>query len=347
VGAAALVATSGDAPTILINDREEADGTFVLGGPGMYDVTGLFAGGLGKITYTAAKADVDQDDEPDTVAMAKYEASIEEGTSTLTITWKAAMAALLHADVFTIDVSATDEAKTTVTTQVMAQRNAAPMAVDTPIPMLRIGTQDATRPTDNGDAWPATPYTCEKLNACKLTFGEDYITDEDQGGLMYSAVSESSAVHLSPVDGGIMIFGMTPTTADDGMNGDAQQITVTVTAMDLGELSVERTFKVNVDGPPTDGKFPLPAQTITEETMIALAPYISDPEGRNLAYTVEFDETNPYITAEEKDGILTLGVAVNGISGGPVAVKITATEPADGESGVGQTHEITVMVSSE
>jgi hypothetical protein len=349
VGAAALVATSGDAPTILINDREEADGTFVLGGPGMYDVTGLFAGGLGKITYTAAKADVEgegQDAGPDALAMAKYEASIEEGTSTLTITWKAAMAALLHADVFTIDVSATDEAKTTVTTQVMAQRNKAPEATTTPIPTLRLGTQDTKRPAGN-DQWPTGPYTCETLNACKLTVGgTSYIMDE-QSDLIYSAVADSAHVRLSPVDGGIMIVGVMSTAkADDGMNGPGQAVTITLTAMDKGTLSVERTFKVNVDGPPTAGKYPLPAQTITESGMIELRHYFSDPEKQTITYEVEVEE-NPHITADESGGVLMLGLAMNGIPGGPIAVKITGTEPSDGTTGVGQSHEITVMVERE
>ena len=317
----------------------------MLGGPATYDVVGLFSGGSGEITYSAAQADVGNDGTtPDADARAKYEASVEEGTSILTVTWKAAIGDLMHDEVFTIDVSATDEAGTQVTSQVMAQRNTAPEATNTDIPVLRLGTQDAKRPTTNTQ-WPTAPYTCETLNACKLTFSATYITD-DQSDLMYSGVADSTHVQVSSVDGGIMIVGRTPTTADDGMNGADQQVTITVTVMDKGLLSVETTFKVTVDGPITAGKFSLPAQTIDAEKMIALSHYFSDPEMQTIEYEVEVDE-NPHITAEENGGVLTLDLAANGIPGGPIAVKITGTEPTNGTAGVGQSHEITVMVTRE
>ena len=121
----------------------------------------------------------------------------------------------------------------------MAQRNTTPVALtNNDIPDFRIGTQDMDRP-DSSSAWPAVPYTCEKLNACKLTFTDQHFTD--QGDLMYSATSESPNVQLSSVEGGIMIVGVTHTAkADDGMNGEDQEITVTVTAKDMGDLTVER-----------------------------------------------------------------------------------------------------------
>ena len=300
---------------------------------------------MGVITYEAEKADVDND-APDAEARAKYEASIEDGTSTLTIEWEAAIGAITHAEVFTVEISASDEADTTVTSIVMVQRNTAPVATDTAIPDLRLGTQDAERPTANQD-WPEDPYACETLNECKLTFpttGTRYF--DDAGMLMYSAVSESSNVSLSPVDGGIMIVGRTP-TVDDGANGDDQQITVTVTAEDKGGLTVEKTFKVNVDAAPEAGDFTLPAQTITAPKMIDLKPFFSDPEdpdGSELTFAAEVD-TNPHITATTSGDNLDLGLAANGIEGGPVAVKITATEPGNGDDGVGQSHEITVMVT--
>ena len=121
VGAAALVAKSGDAPNILINDGKAADGTVVLGGPETYNVAPLFAGGKGEIDFTAAQADVTPDNPPvaDAATKALYEAVIEEGTSVLTITWEGTTTTVLHTKLFTIDVIATDETGTTVTTQVM------------------------------------------------------------------------------------------------------------------------------------------------------------------------------------------------------------------------------------
>ena len=192
VGAAALVVKSGDAPNILINDSKAADGTVMLGGAETYDVFGLFSGGSGDITYTAAQADVTGDPPTvDTDARALYEASIEEGTSILTVKFEGTTTTetVNHTDQFTIDVSATDEVGTKVTTQVMAQRNTDPVAMtDNDIPDFRIGTQDMDWP-DSNSAWPDVPYTCEKLNACKLTFTAQHFMD--QGDLMYTATSES------------------------------------------------------------------------------------------------------------------------------------------------------------
>ena len=148
VGAAALVVKGGDAHNILINDGEAADGTVMLGGAETYDVVGLFSGGSGDITYTAAQADVTSDDPPtvDTAKRALYEASIEEGTSILTVKFEGSTTSVGHTAQFTIDVSATDEVGTKVTTQVMAQRNTTPVAVTNDIPDFRIGTQDMDWP---------------------------------------------------------------------------------------------------------------------------------------------------------------------------------------------------------
>ena len=100
-----------------------------------------------------------------------------------------------------------------------------------------------------------------------LTFTDQHFTDE--GDLMYSATSESANVQLSSVEGGIMIVGVTHTAkADDGANGEDQEITVTVTAKDMGDLTVERTFQVNVDGAPTDGEFSATDETISAEKAI-------------------------------------------------------------------------------
>ena len=119
-----------------------------------------------------------------------------------------------------------------------------------------------------------------------------------------------------------------------------------MTAKDMGDLTVERTFQVNVDGAPTDGEFSATDQTISGEETLPTEYFFSDPEMNTLMYELVDFEENPYITAEvaQSSGVLSLGVVAK-TPGGPVAVTVRATEPSDGANGVGQSHDITIMVT--
>ena len=244
-GADALVATSATGPTIFISDGKAVNGDATPGAAQTVDLVGLFAGGVGEVTYTATLINAEMPD-------VKGFIEISQSGSMLTITLKKVAAAATEMldrydpiQGYMISVKAKDSADVEVTSNSLisvVQNRAPTMKIENgnPIPSLRIGTQPDKVPA--GHAWPRTvganetrnsanlvgnPYTCATFNACILKFvqSSDFTTVEADGGipnyhffdygtLTYEArvdADKAGYISITPVAGGIMIAGLKST----------------------------------------------------------------------------------------------------------------------------------------
>lgn len=211
-GANALVAVSSNAPVLLVSDGKTPEDAVTVGGPVSYDMSTLFAGGIGMVTYTATQGGTADD---------KKEFAIEASGSMLTVTLTStgddiANGAMLASETdettvdpygsgraYTINVKAKDSAGVEATHSVMVLRNRAPrIAAGDDVPgtitftamsNVRIGLQsekrdaefphlthaEADAATNPDHPWPgdtATPVfiSCTHLNSCKLTFDQTH-----------------------------------------------------------------------------------------------------------------------------------------------------------------------------
>ena len=367
-GAAALTVKGGDTQRLLINDGLAADGiTVLLGAPGTFPGATLFSGGDGVIKYSVEQADMTTATPPvvDTDQRDAYEVMIDEATGVVTVTLKDPE--MLATDINAVDIhmveldiriTAEDEAGTIVSSTIIAMRNRAPLAVSGGgVDPFRIGVQAVERPATY-TSWPTAAMTtdtitCDMLNSCTVMMTTTHIMDESADALTYTASSKDGSEHVrfEPVEGGIKIIGVTSTATSDGDNGASEQITVTVVAEDGNGMTLEQTFKINVDAQPEAGDFTLadqdvPATVSLYQTSPRVDYYASDPEGSDLTYTVVDFKANPHSTATLATDTLTLA-AVTGGTAGTVPVTLRATEPADGADGVGQWYDFSFNATVE
>ena len=332
----------------------------------------LFSGGHGTIMYSVDQADVtgtppvEDTDEKDA-----YSVEIDKATGVLTVTLKdpemlASTIGSPAIDIFMveldIEVTAEDEAGTIVMSNVIAMRNRAPLirsggGVDA----FRIGVQAVARP-DTYDDWPTSTMetdeiTCSMLNTCTIMMATHF-EDENADALTYTASSKDGSDHVrfEPVEGGIKVIGSTSTITTAGVNGATEQITVTVVAEDGNGMMKDQLFMLNVDAQPEAGDFLLADQEVTgvgTETITLHdggSPradfYASDPEEKDLTYSLVDFKANPHATATVAGGGAAIEVVTTaGSTAGVVPITVRATEPRDGADGVGQWYDFSFNVT--
>lgn len=139
-----------------------------------------------------------------------------------------------------------------------------------------------------------------------------YFNDPDGQVLDYAAESDPGVVQLSIVGESLTILAIAKGT-----------VTIALTATDPGGLKVTQSFPVTVPNraPLADGS--VPEQTIEAGNTgaIVIAPYFSDPDGDELAYSAHATDTL-VATAAVRDSV----VAVAGVAKGTVTVTVTATD---------------------
>jgi hypothetical protein len=371
-GSAALTPKGGDTQRILINDGLAADGvTVVLGAPKTFNAsTMLFSGGHGTIMYSVDQADVtgtppvEDTDEKDA-----YSVEIDKATGVLTVTLKdpemlASTIGNPAIDIFMveldIEVTAEDEAGTIVMSNVIAMRNRAPQDEGDGVNAFRIGVQAVARPATYSD-WPTSTMdtdeiTCSMLNTCTIMM-ETHFEDENADALTYTASSEDGSDHVrfESVKGGIKVIGSTSTVTTAGDNGMTEQITVKVVAEDGNGMMKDQLFMLNVDAQPEAGDFLLADQEVTGVgtetiTLHGGSPradfYASDPEEKDLTYSLVDFKANPHATAEVAGGGAAIEVVTTaGSTAGVVPITVRATEPTDGADGVGQWYDFSFNVT--
>jgi hypothetical protein len=375
-GSAALTPKGGDTQRILINDGLAADGvTVVLGGPETFKGSMLFSGGHGTIMYSVEEADVMATGSPpaeDTAQRAAYGVKIDETTGLLTVTLNAVMltATINGTNIFEVEldikVTAEDEAGTIAMSNVIAMRNRAPVIrANGGVEAFRIGMQAVERPATYDGSWPTSNMTtdgitCDMLNSCTIMMATHFM-DENAAALTYTASSKdgSGNVRFEPVKGGIKVIGSTSTATTAGVNGATEQITVTVVAEDGNSMMKDQLFMLNVDAQPEAGDFLLADQEATipitgtgTETinLYGVNPradfYASDPEKKDLMYSLVDFKANPHATAGFNGAGSAIEVTtMTGSTAGVVPITVRATEPTDGAAGVGQWYDFSFNVT--
>lgn len=139
-----------------------------------------------------------------------------------------------------------------------------------------------------------------------------HFNDPDGQVLDYTAESDPGEVELSIEGESLTILAIAKGT-----------VTIVLTATDPGGLKVTQSFPVTVPNraPLADG--PVPEQTIEAGNTgaIVVAPYFSDPDGDELAYSAHATDTL-VATAAVRDSV----VAVTGVAKGTVTVTVIATD---------------------
>ena len=198
--------------------------------------------------------------------------------------------------------------------------------------------------------------TCSMLNTCTIMMATHF-EDENADALTYTASSEDGSDHVrfEPVEGGIKVIGSTSTITTAGANGATEQITVTVVAEDGNGMMKDQLFMLNVDAQPEAGDFLLADQEVTGVgtetiTLHGGSPradfYASDPEEKDLTYSLVDFKANPHATAEVAGGGAAIEVVTTtGSTAGVVPITVRATEPTDGADGVGQWYDFSFNVT--
>ena len=160
-------------------------------------------------------------------------------------------------------------------------------------------------------------------------------SDPDGDDLTFTASSSDDNIVSVSVSGSI--FSMT---------GEAEgEATITITATDPGQLSVEATAVVTVT---RGNRWPIVVDTIADYTnmqpgdsvTVDVSSYFSDPDGDDLTFTASSDNEE-VATAEMSGSILTIAA----IASGQARLTVTATDP-DGRF-ANQWPEVTVPAEPE
>ncbi len=154
----------------------------------------------------------------------------------------------------------------------------------------------------------------------------NYFSDPEEDALSYSAASSDTAIATTTVSGSwVSISPLAKGIA-----------TITVTATDLGGLSIDQTFSVFTDHPPTTVGT-IPAQEVMETKTLSLnvSDYFSDPEGDTLTYTVSSSDTDTVVATVSTDT-----VDLQGKAEGTATITVTVTDTSG--STAQQTFSLTV-----
>ena len=245
-------------------------------------------------------------------------------------------------DEIVVTVTVTDADMRAATNTVTIKRNTTPEYSGT-IDDIEVGLQEEDR--------PGSVPGCEKLNACVVTVG---FTDDDSDmndKLDYTINTDVVSVSATETLGEVKITGLTATS---------EALTVKITAMDEGGLTVDSSeFSLSVNAAPTVKSAIAPVRLKsrgTDEKMVAFVidSHFSDSDGDDLTFTVVTgDEKNAYdrkvVTVAEpatdnSTGNTTITVTAQGA--GQTMVYVRATEMTSGDNaGIGQSVETSFMVT--
>ncbi len=140
-----------------------------------------------------------------------------------------------------------------------------------------------------------------------------YFTDPDGDELAYAAVSSDSTRAT------VAVAGDTVTVAGVAKGS----VTVTVTATDVGGLSVEQGFRVTVPNraPVVVGMVPDLEVEVDSAVAVELAGYFADPDGDELEYVAVSSDT-----MRARVAVVGNTVTVTGVAKGGATVTVTVTD---------------------
>ena len=158
-----------------------------------------------------------------------------------------------------------------------------------------------------------------------------FFSDPDGDTLTYRAESDDTDVLTVEMQGGQL-------RATGVVEGTAQ---VSIVATDPGDLSAEQTADFTILRPnqPPVLIAPIPDLTVPVdgEVVIPVSFVFSDPDGDDLSYTAESDNTG---VATVDVNVSDATVTVSGVAVGTANITVTATDP--GNLSVSDTFEVTV-----
>ena len=324
-------------------------------GPYMFEITGVTdsdAGGTA-IDLTAADADLMAEIDGETNLL-KIKLAYTQGTTTYT--------AADFTTGYTIALKAMDANNESAVSSVTLKPNRAPVLVagvtetdgdlQDPNDAYVIGTMAGEIDADAGtaDNQPRVDgaASCGMFNMCELTL----FSDDGDGALDVSVTSQASDKYSwSVMDGKLTLTGLASTwNADADVPADAP-VEVDVMAMDEGGLSLEVTFMLSVNAPPTLSKAADEVDTSVEFTLGATAgltlinqagavALFEDPEGDTVV--ASFASANEsIITVDATTGTVTP------VSRGTTTITVTGTTGSQDNTttGLGQSAKIEYSVT--
>ncbi|WP_419947846.1 Ig-like domain-containing protein [Candidatus Palauibacter sp.] len=184
---------------------------------------------------------------------------------------------------------------------------------------------------------PVAPVAVGSIPAQVLIAGQEvtvdvtpFFSDPDGGALTYAATSSDEAVVAVALSGS----SLTVTAVAAGT------ATVTVTATDPDGLSATQSVGLTVEAanqaPEAVGTIPAQTMNVGDELTVDVAPFFSDPDGDDLAYSAESSAPEAVAVAVE-GSVLT----VTAVAAGTATVTVTAADP-DSLSAA-QSAEVTVV----
>ena len=247
-------------------------------------------------------------------------------------------------DELTFEVQSTDMAVVTATldgtvvTMIAVGEGTAIVAFTATDPDDAFATQEVMVGVVTGNQ---APVAVGEVPALNLLEGEEFtapvdefFSDPDGDELTYEAASGDTTVVTASMAGTMI----TVVALAEG------ETTITLTATDPGGLSATQTATVRVVGvnnpPVVVEEFPHQTITVGDTLTLDVSGNFSDPDGDELAFTVESDDTT--VATVSVDGST---VTVVGVAPGAAIVGVTATDP--GGLSVTQAFAVTVQLGNQ
>ena len=314
-----------------VDNGVDADNMVTVGMPITVDLATYHSAGQGTITYgkpvSSITTDTDQVFVPElTGSMLKLTPKETPPTEAFVI------------ETFTVTIKDSDASGKVITETSLAvrvRRNQKPGGSDDIVSDQKVGSQaPATAPTEMSactgagvrpDCYVAVTFTDEDSPAGMevLRFVATVAADDADKVEVVSYDADPG----NPLTARVVVRGLKTTRDEDGDDAPA---TVTITAMDAGGLTAERTAEVSVDEAPR-AKGTMPTRTMKQSAtgdaqilVRAVGAFFEDPEGQTMEYSVAPLTGNQYANASIANEVLT--VVPNAI--GSTEITVTATEQA-------------------
>ena len=243
-----------------------------------------------------------------------------------------------------LTVTATDAEMRTAMNTVTIKRNAAPTFTGN-ADAITVGVQEGVRTDVSG---------CEMLNVCVKTGFVDSDSDANDK-LDYTINTDVVSVSATETLGEVKITGLTATS---------EALTVKITAMDEGGLTVDSSeFALNVNAAPTVKRaiapVNLPSRGPVAERMVmfVIDSHFDDSDDLTFTLVMDAEDAEEDEKKEHDSDVATVAVAPNNTTmntevtvtaqgAGQTMVYLRATEMTGGnETGIGQSVETSFMVT--